>query len=172
MKKLFLFLIIAFLVNNSVNAQYRINKSKYNYRTYSHQVGDHYNTGVAGIASFLIPGLGQMISGEVGRGFVFYGGTVGCAMVFIVGFASSFHANEYYQTSNGGPIIMLSGALGMLTVDIWSIIDAVRVAKVNNLAFRDKNKTSYNFQIQPYFNTTYYSQTGSIPTGVTLKVRF
>ena len=60
----------------------------------------------------------------------------------------------------------------MLTVDIWSIVDAVRVAKVNNLAFRDKNKTSYNFQIQPYFNTTYYSQTGSIPTGVTLKVRF
>ena len=68
MKKVILIFISAFLICTIVNAQYKINKTKYDYHTYTYQVGDRYSTGVAGITSFLIPGLGQMLSGEVGRG--------------------------------------------------------------------------------------------------------
>ncbi|HUX58038.1 MAG TPA: hypothetical protein VMV77_13755 [Bacteroidales bacterium] len=172
MKKLLLFLIIAVFVNTSVNAQYSINKTKYNYRTYSYQIGDPYNPSVAGLTSFLIPGLGQMLSGEGGRGLGFLGGYLGCAVIYGVGVASAINDIDNGGTGSAGAGTMVVGVLGMVVIDIWSIVDAVQVAKVNNLVFRDKNKTSYNLQIQPYFNTTYYSQTGSIPTGVTLKVRF
>jgi hypothetical protein len=52
---------------------------------------------------------------------------------------------------------MMVGLVGALGVDIWSIVDAIRVAKVNNLDWRD-NPLSYNFQIQPYiFSANQYS---------------
>ena len=34
---------------------------------------------------------------------------------------------------------MLFGLTGAVVVDIWAIVDAGHVAKVNNLALRDKN---------------------------------
>ena len=52
---------------------------------------------------------------------------------------------------------MMVGLVGASGVDIWSIVDAIPVAKVNNLDWRDK-PSSYNFQIQPYiFSANQYS---------------
>jgi hypothetical protein len=167
MKRCILLLISVFFISSFTNAQYRINKTKYDYCTYSHQVGDRYNPTVAGIASF-IPGLGQALSGEAGRGATFFEGFAGCFGV------TAYGAYVGLNSENGavGTQIMLTGMAGMLAVDVWAIIDAVRVAKVNNLAWRDKNKTPYNLQVQPYINKTYYNKNGSIPDELTLKVTF
>jgi len=72
----FLLLSIIFLsfVANTNAQQYSINKNKYDYRLYSPQYGDPNNPAISGVCSFLIPGLGQMVSGEVGRGLSFLGG--------------------------------------------------------------------------------------------------
>jgi len=67
-------LISLSLITSFVEAQYKINKTRYDYRTYTYQDGDKYNPAVAGITSFLIPGLGQVISGETIRGLAFFGG--------------------------------------------------------------------------------------------------
>jgi hypothetical protein len=172
MKKCVLILISVLFIGIGANAQYRINKTKYDYRTYSYQVGDPYNPSVAGLTSFLIPGLGQMISGEGGRGVAFLGGYVGFFVIYYVGAVSSINDINNGGTGSGGAGVMVLGLLGAIGVDIWSIVDAIHVAKVNNLAFRDKSKTSYNFQIKPYINISNYNYNSKIPVGLSLKVRF
>ena len=47
MKKLVILLLANLLLSLNANAQYKINKTKYNYQTYTHQVGDPYNPAVA-----------------------------------------------------------------------------------------------------------------------------
>ncbi len=163
MKKCVLLLISLFLISSFTEAQYRINKTKYDYRTYSHQAGDKYNPTLAGFAS-IIPGVGQMISGEVVRGLSFLGGYAGviCTSIILTNYAALDNAFA----------LMLAGIAWAYAIQIWSIVDATRVAKVNNLAFRDQGKTSFNLQIQPYFDISNYNKTGLIPPGITLKVIF
>jgi hypothetical protein len=168
MKNLFLILAGLLFITSVTNAQYKINKTQYDYHTYKHQVGDPYNPSVAGVSSFLIPGIGQMTSGEFIRGAVFLGGYASCYVIFAVGFNELWSGSVYKL----GSTMFLSGLAGILIVNIWSIIDAVHVAKVNDLAFRNNNKTSFNIQVQPYINTTCYTKAGSIPAGITLIVAF
>lgn len=168
MKKSFLSLIVIFIMSVSATAQYRVNKTNYNYRDYSHQAGDRYSPTGAGIESFFLPGLGQMIAGEGVRGVVFLAGATGCMVLIGVGMTDMY--TESTEATGGG--LYLAGLLGYMVVDIWSIVDAVRVAKVNNLAFRDKKSSSFNLKIEPYVSTEYFNQTGSIPMGFTLTIRF
>ena len=168
MKKSFLLLGIYFLLNTCAEAQYRTDKLNYNFRDYSHQAGDRYSPTGAGIESFFLPGLGQMIAGEGMRGVVFLTGATGCMVLLGVGMTYAY--TESTEENGGG--LFLAGLLGYAVVDIWSIVDAVRVAKVKNLAFRDKKNASLNLKIEPYINTEYYNQTGSVPMGLSLKIRF
>ena len=55
----------------NVDAQYNVNKNKYDYRHYIYQPGDPYNPGTAAFASLFVPGLGQIICGEGLREQVF-----------------------------------------------------------------------------------------------------
>jgi len=181
MKKAILIFISALFICSFVNAQYRINKTKYDFHKYSYHVGDPYNPSVSGLTSFFIPGLGQMLSGEVGRGFGFLSGYLGSMTVSFVGLASFIHNMDTDEVHHKeadigkaytGLLIMIFGVIGTVFINLDSIVDAVRVAKVNNLAFRDKNKTSFILQIQPYFNKAFNNPIGSIPTGITLKIKF
>lgn len=167
MKRCFLILISLLFIGSFANAQYRINKTKYDYRTYSHQAGDRYSPIVAGVTSYILPGLGQMLSGEGGRGAAFLGGDFTCTAVFIAGVIIAGKDNI-----NTGVTIASLGLLGWTAIDIWAIVDAVRVAKVNNLSFRDKNKTSINLQINPYIDHYNYNITGKLQPGISLKFTF
>ena len=68
MKRLIFAILGVLLISTASNAQYRVNKKQYDYKSYVYQVGDPYNPTIAGVASFFIPGLGQMISGEGKKG--------------------------------------------------------------------------------------------------------
>lgn len=167
MKK-FITLIIALMVLSvAVNAQYKINKTKYNYRNYVYEAGDPYNPGVAGLCSFLIPGLGQMLSGEAGRGVGFLASEIGFGIIYASGVSKAVETVEYdyngNSTAQGGGAILI-GLAGMLVVDIWSIVDAVHVAKVNDMAWRDRPRSSVN--IEPFVNPQYAA------TGLSMKVQF
>lgn len=166
MKTVIVMLIITFLINNLVSAQYRVNKKLYDYENYSHQPGDPYSPVAAGLVSTLIPGSGQMLSGEFGRGAAFLGGFIGCFGTMFTGFV-------YLDDDTPAFLIVESASLtGMIFIWFFSIIDAVHVAKVNNLAYRDKKDISYNFKVQPCLNILNVPLDASIPLGITLKVRF
>jgi hypothetical protein len=175
MKKMFLILAGLLFISAFSNGQYSINKTKYNYHTYSYQNGDPYKPALAGVESYLLPGLGQMTSGEVRRGLAFLGGSVGSTVIFtagVVNLAKAFTGSDVGGDGTAGFVLMPIGLIGALVIDIWSIVDAIHVAEVNNLAFRDKNKTTLNFQIRPYLSSANSHLKGKPATGISFMINF
>ena len=174
------FILILLLVVIYVSAQrYSINKLNFDSHQYIPEYGDIYNPGVSGVCSFLIPGLGQMLSGEPGRGLAFFGGYMGCAIVFEVGVVQIFNNfNDYedpgyYGNSGKGVGTMLLGLGGMAFVSIWSIVDAIKVAKVNNMYYQSLRKTSsLNIQMTPYFDHLTITNQITNQVGMTMRVTF
>jgi len=80
MKRLFIIIFISLSAFATANAQsansthYRDLKGSYNFKEYEKQATDPYNAGWYECASFFVPGVGQLLSGEVGRGIAFIAG--------------------------------------------------------------------------------------------------
>jgi TM2 domain-containing membrane protein YozV len=138
------------------------NKIKPDLHNYHFQIGDPYNPGVMGFASFVIPGLGQIIEGETVRGICFLGAIVGLNVYRRFSFSNS--GSSGYQRN------LLIAKLG---IHIWSMFDAVHMAKVNNVEFRNQNKTAINISLVPYLGSDeYYKFNNDIPVGMTLLISF
>jgi hypothetical protein len=176
MKKLIFLLISTLLICTIVNAQYGINKTKYDYRHYTYQPGDPYNPSSAASASLFVPGLGQMISGESGRGICFLLGCTGCLVFSFAGGSIALNATEmdrdFEEKTRKGMAFLFSGLTATAGIWIWSIADASRVAKVNNMALRDKKKVSGNISIQPYLNFQSYSTNKKTLPGLSVNIIF
>jgi len=68
---------------------------------------------------------------------------------------------------------MLVGLGGMAIVSIWSIIDAVHVAKVNNMYIRDLRRTSaIKVEMSPYIEQLSINNQVTTPVGMTMRVKF
>jgi hypothetical protein len=154
--------------------KYKVLKNIYDYKDYEPSIYDSRSPGGMGVASFFIPGLGQMISGEIGRGLAWVGGHLGAYVVTGIG-ASMMNSADYYDAEDlekTGTILFLAGFASMLTLDICSIVDAVRVAKVRNMYERDLYKKMYSLDLHPSVNHI-LTPTGSQPTaGFTLALNF
>ncbi len=72
-----------------------------------------------GIASAVIPGLGQFINGDTGKGFTFLGIAVGAATVSRI---------AYSKNRTILPLVII-GSIGYLANKVFSVIDAVKNAK-------------------------------------------
>jgi len=158
------------------DAQYMVNKNKYDYYHYDYQPGDPYKPSSAAAASLFVPGLGQMISGESGRGICFLLGSTGCLVFAFAGGSIALNATEmdrdFEEKTRKGITYLFSGLAATACIWIWSIADAPRVAKVNNLASRDKNKVSGNLIIQPHFNIQSNSTHNKTLLGLSVNINF
>ena len=135
----------------------------YDYRLYQKSLYDRYSPAGSGVASFFIPGLGQMICGEWGRGFAWLGGHVGCYM--LTGISAIAESDT----------LVLMSIAGLLAIDICSIVDGVRVAKVKNMYMEDLRKSGYyGLDVDLYHSVNYvHTASGIQPTaGMTLALRF
>jgi len=176
-----LFILLVFVVNVSAQ-RYSINKLNFDSHQYIPEYGDIYNPGLSGVCSFLVPGLGQMLCGEPGRGLAFFGGYLGCAVVFEVGVAqlytngNLYSNSDYYGnsgSSNKGVGTMLIGLGGMAFVSIWSIVDAIKVAKVNDMYYRSLRPTSsIKINMSPYVDHISINNQVTTPVGMTMRVTF
>jgi len=155
--------VLLLITSLSASAQYSYNRTIYDYRYYHRQIGDPYDPTVAGALSFLMPGLGQMLTDELGRGLGFLAGDVGCVVLTFIGANIAMFSDDPV-----GPGLMLTGIAGSLAVYIWSIADAVRVAKVNNMAWHGASQPPA-IQLQPGLITSY---NGKLSPGLTLSLRF
>lgn len=109
-----------------------------------------------------------MISGKPGRGILFLSGFTGCLAVSAVAIVKwGQNPNWLYPIH-----VIRAGLIGALCIDLLSIGDAVKVAKVNNLVLRIKHRTSNNLNIKPFLNTTDYGLKHYIPIGLDFKVKF
>lgn len=139
--------------------KYRELKELYDHKAYVRGLVQHHNPAGVGVGSFFIPGLGQMICSEGWRGTAFLGGWLAANVVQALGL--QYGSEEVY----------LLGLAAGLSVRIWSVVDATRVAKVKNMYERDLMRT-YSFDVYPSVN--YIKTTNGLqPTaGITLAMRF
>lgn len=151
--------------------KYKELKQIYNYKEFSSSIGDKYSPALSGVCSFLIPGLGQMICGEVGRGIAFLGGSVagavGSTVIMNAGIASKGNV------STGAAIGSLVLAAGVLALDIIAIVDGVRVAEVKNMYEQDLKKTySFKMNVYPSFDYAMIGNTYQPVAGLKMAVNF
>ena len=142
------------------NMKYKELKTIYNYKDFTPAISDRYYPGWTGVASAFIPGLGECINGEWGRGI---GKFLGNVILM-----TTVNNNAYYNGSFA--LACYAAALG---IDIWSIVDAVRIAKVKNMYEQDLKK-AYAFDVDFYPSVNYIQQANGVqPTaGFTVVMRF
>lgn len=145
--------------------KYREYKHLYNPKEYTRGLVQTHNPAGVGVASYFIPGLGQMICGEGWRGVGFLGGS---CLGYGIMIGGAVHSYNY----NAEPFIW-GGLAIMLTSQIWSIIDAVQVAKIKNMYERDLMRT-YSLEVDLYPSLDCVkTASGLQPTaGLTLAMRF
>jgi len=139
------------LIYSSVSfSQYKIDKEKYDFRDYKYQQNDKYNPIIAGVSSYIIPGLGQMYCNENKRGNSFLAGYTGGILLMMTGFIidlpNMMSENNKFSLGEG---LLIGGAVTTVGVQIWSTVDAVRVAKVKNMANRDEKDLGMSLLLKP-----------------------
>ncbi len=171
--------------------KYKELKSIYNSKEYVKSDTDPYSPGWSGFASFVLPGLGQVISGETGRGIGIFAGDVGfsvaaglCADKFL----------EYVQTdANGKPVkdgngkyiytnenaagtwamVVIGVSAAAVAYHIWNIYDARKVAKVKNMYYQDlAGKHAIGVDLYPSFDYAVTGEGSRLVPGMTLSLQF
>ena len=195
MKKILITVIVA-LMALSANAQvapgmkYKDLKEVYNSKEYVQQAIDPYRVGWTKFFTFFTPGIGQIMMGEVGRGFIFVGAEAVCYMVYsnawdelkkylvvdengvVTGFSDKDAAGKHLGW-------LVGGLAASLVNSIWACVDAGNVAKVKNMYYQDMygRQASLNVGLEPYFSLapTTATPSGSSLTpaaGLSLKMKF
>lgn len=161
--------------------RYRDINSIYNPRSYRENIDDPYTPAVSGIASFFIPGLGQCIDGEWGRGLGIFAANIGFNVLEAAEISFLFHSaargssyyKQYQQSSlSADAAVGASLCAAILTVsahcvfNIWNICDAVNIAKVKNMYYQD-------LRMAPQLSFTPSTGSGLQPTaGLSLTLSF
>lgn len=149
--------------------KYKQLRTIYDFRRYEPTLADRHNPTLAGVASFFIPGLGQIICGETGRGFALFGAHIGGVVL-----ASAASAYAYDYESAGASLLSVAMGIGLAAFDIYSIIDGVRVAKVLNMYEQDwrEQQKSIDITLQPSIYNIKYNNSIKPAAGLTLSMTF
>ena len=165
--KIIAFIILLISSLDECYAQYSVDKEKYDFRDYEFRDTDRYNPALASVIALMGPGLGHFYCNENQRGLRVIG-ILGGAMVvamsgLLVEVLTNMDGSRRGFTLGQG--LIATGLISTIGVYVWSPIDAARVAKVKNLALRDKQGTSFTIGLAPQ-NINPTSQT----LGLSLKV--
>ncbi|MBQ9463345.1 MAG: hypothetical protein IJU68_06775 [Bacteroidales bacterium] len=172
------------------DVRYRDIKHMYRPSDYARRVGDPYDPTINGVASFFLPGLGQCIDGEWGRGIGIFAANIGftlleCAEASLMFYSGAEGASYYknYGTVSSRPNITMGASLfaaivtasAHLAFNIWNICDAVNIAKVKNLYYQDaySNSAALDIHLEPQLAFSPVSGNSLQPTaGLKLSVCF
>lgn len=166
MKNIFLLLLVS-LMAYKATAQYKENKKHFYHKDYERQKGDPHSPLLAGVSSFIIPGLGQVIAGEPVRGLGYFAGYM-VSRSIILNVGSNIDAGDTEFDNGFEEVKALVGVGGFLYTWIASTIDAVRVAKVNNMAFQEERK-KISVQLEP--TMLRYHQQPRVATGLKVSIQ-
>lgn len=148
--------------------KYQQLKHIYDHRKYQRSYMDRFSPGWIGVASFFLPGLGECICDEWGRGL---GKTVGSATLATIG--SILVAKSYVDVNYGTDICFaVLSYLAALGIDIWSIVDAVRIAKVKNMYESDMRVKYALMDVFPSISCVQIGNKVQPTVGITLAMRF
>ena len=174
------------------NVRYKDIAGLYDTYYYRERAGDPYIPALSGIASFFLPGLGQCIDGEWGRGLGIVAANVGLfllecteasAMAYnlvrsgysYVSDYPAYYYNNYIDYSGiaGGALALT--ILAQIGLNVWNICDAVEIAKVKNMYYNDfrAGKAPIDMQFAPTLAFVPSAGNSLTPAaGLSLKVSF
>lgn len=152
---------------------YKYLRQEYNYRGYIANPADRYNVAQLTFLSALIPGAGQMVSREWGKGALFFAGTYSL-------FSTSAILYNTYQSNKQVTEAMLytsaAFAAAGLGIWIWNIIDANHTAKVKNMYLRDllggRCQGNANISFQPSLNVIPGNSHSHPAAGLAMRLSF
>ncbi len=175
--------------------KYKELKKLYSRRDYKKTKGQPYSPFIAGLGSFVIPGLGQLYAGEGARGLGVFLGS--CAMGIGTGVsyykqvlamedwleAQGHSLNESdidtdtldYTNYPAGATLKYFAWLGLdIIYNFWNIFDARKIAKVKDAYWQDcMGYSAITVSLDPYFAYTPVPGSGPQPvTGLSLKLTF
>ena len=200
--KRFLLILAMALATTAVSAQtvasYRIEpgmsykelKQLYKGQTYTMTAGDPYSRTWSALSSLAVPGLGQFVCRENGRGLAFLGGSIALSVV------GNFAANDMidqFEIENGKLVlddknelickdkdaairdlgILIGAGVAELVLGIWSAVDASKIAKVKNMYYQDlQSRHAVNATLRPSVNIV-QTATGTQPAaGMSFALQF
>lgn len=162
---------------------YRFYKNRYNTAGFYLTGQDPYVPFYAGALAYVCPGLGHVYDGEILRGAAFLTGTYCCIGMGGILLSSRHYTERRYDPQYGsyeetvriGPADATWGTvflLGGVALWIWNICDAVRIAKVKDLYYRDLSGrwSSLDASIQPTLDFT--PAMGRPAAGLSLRLSF
>ena len=175
----------------TVSKKYKDLRDTYNPKEYVKSANDPYNRGLAGLGSFFVPGLGQIIVGEGGRGLGIF---CGDALLGLAGGVCAYKALEYVEKDASGNYMkdadgnlvvkdekafkkwglsMIGLGCATLIYDFWNICDAVKVAKVKNMYYQDlQGSRSMELKFYPSVDYAMTSNGNQAVAGMTVALRF
>lgn len=181
---------------SATEVSYKEIAGHYNPALYVNRAGDPYIPVLSGLSSFFLPGLGQCLDGEWGRGLGIFAANVGFGTLEILELSALFYSaaaagSDYlysYSSYSNYPryyssyedSMAISGGLLTLTAltqfvfNVWNICDAVNIAKVKNMYYQDVHGAlgSIDMHIEPHLALA-PTATGLQPAaGLSLKVSF
>ena len=160
--------------------RYREMKHIYDPKMYIRQFDDKYSPGWLGVASFIIPGLGEAIEGEWWRAIGFVAGNVGLKYLIGQGVDIYYSGNingtidETYEISTLAKVC----AIANIGLNIWSVVDAVRIAKVKNMYYQDlrarRGLAALDVKLEPFVASvpSPVSQGFTPSAGLSFKITF
>ena len=196
MKRIVFILAIFVMTATSISAQvipgmkYSELKDIYSPRSYVRTSADPYSPFWSGVASFAVPGLGQLICKETGRGIAVFAGDVafgvagGYCIDKFLDYCEKDANGNYKKDADGGLVVtdekaakkwgaaFLGVAAGNLCYWVWNICDARKVAKVKNMYYQDLQKHAFEFDMYPTFDYAMTSNGMKPVAGMTLSLQF
>lgn len=137
-------IVLLFTISSSgQRINYKESKDDYFIKNYRNTiVKQKYSPLAAGVCNYVFPAAGYLYVGEPLRAVAVFGGELVTSSVFVYGLIMSMNIN--YETGlspKGSRTIMFSGMIATGLIQIWSIFDVVKVAKIKNLAYQDNKLT-------------------------------
>jgi len=173
-KEKYLLAVILFftIITSSVgqNIKYKDVKDDFstkNYRGIIHNV--RYSPGIAVVGNYILPGIGYVYVQEPLRGVLVFGGQMAAVSLFVYGLVETFADDYSGDITISGPTLMLTGLIASGIIQVWSIFDVIKIAKIKNLAYYERDSA---IKIRPDLNLTGMGNTTTPVLGVNLSFTF
>jgi hypothetical protein len=173
MKSIRVRLILGFAILIALNSfgqkiEYKDCKNDFSVKHYRDSIiNETYSPLTAGVINFLIPTSGYHYIKEPLRGWCVLGIELIPLGVAFYGFAKSFGNGP--GNIEGGEKLFNYGIIAYELIQIWSLYDVVKIAKIKNLAYQESKIT---MKIKPEFLFVNQNSKSPIAYGLSLNINF